>query len=134
MSAGILHRHHKTLLAISTEVNTDQTGDTKEILPAHGDSANDTAQGFQVHFLLGQTGGATSPTSILKLQTSVNGTNWVDVVSSTQLTTDGVLTETKDISSPLLKYVRVVSELGGGTKPSHSGSASLVSNAGFKLV
>lgn len=129
-----LMRNMATLLAVTANnVNTDQSGSTYRIETSTDDGIHDTDQTYQVYFKLAQAGGASSPTTKLKLQTSPDKTNWVDVVESTQLTADGSKIEIKDVAGgPLLTYVRAVSVLGGGTKPNHTCEIRLVSDGSFR--
>ncbi len=130
-----LHRNIAILLAVAATAE-DQTGSTYQVLPASEDAVQDGDHGIQVYFGLTQSGGATSPTAQAKLQTSLDKTNWIDVVSSTQLAADGSKYETKDATNaavPLLTYVRAVTVLAGGTKPSHTADVRLVASAPFRL-
>ncbi len=54
-------------------------------------------------------GGA--PTIDVKLQHTIDGTNWFDLVTFTQLTATG--SELKNITTPVLSQVRAVIDLGG---------------------
>jgi hypothetical protein len=130
-----LHRNITKLLGFAV-TNEDQVGSTYEVIPASEDSVQDGDHGFQVYFGLTQTGGATSPTTTAKLQTSLDKTNWIDVVTSTQLAADGAKFETKDgaqAAVPLLPFVRAVTVLAGGTKPNHTADIRLIASAPFRL-
>ncbi len=130
-----LHRNIVQLL-LGASSSEDRTGSIFRILPPSDDAVSDGDQGFQVYFGLTQSGGATSPTSRAKLQTSVDKTNWIDVVLSTQLTADGAKFETLDsagAATPLLTFVRAVTVLGGGTKPAHTVDVRLLSTAPYRL-
>ncbi len=129
-----LMRNMATLLAVTgNAVSTDQTGSIYRIETSAEDGTKDTEQTYQVYFKLSQAGGATSPTTKVKLQTSPDKTSWVDVVESTQLTADGSKTELKDVSgAPLLPFVRAVTVLGGATKPNHTCEVRLVSDGSFR--
>ena len=81
-----------------------------------------------------QSGGASSPTSQIKIQTSPDNVNWVDNVESTQLTATGDKAETKSHATlPILRYVRAVTTLGGGTNPNHTSEVRIISNGPFRL-
>lgn len=54
-------------------------------------------------------GGA--PTVDVKIQHSIDGSNWFDLVAFTQLTAAG--SELKNITAPVLSQVRAVIDLGG---------------------
>ena len=127
------YKNMATLLAVSTAVATDQTGTTYRIETNSEDGIPDTEQDFQFYFYGSQSGGASSPTSQIKIQTSPDNENWADLVESTQLTADGDLAETKSHATlPLLKFVRAVTVLGGGTKPNHTCEVRIVSNGSFR--
>ena len=128
-----LFKSMATLLAVTTAVATDQTGNTYRIETAAEDGVKDHEQEFQFYFYGNQSGGASSPTSQIKIQTSPDNENWADLVESTQLTADGDLAETKSHATlPLLKFVRAVTVLGGGTKPNHTCEVRIVSNGSFR--
>ena len=127
------YKNMATLLAVSTAVATDQTGTTYRIETNSEDGIPDTEQDFQFYFYGSQSGGASSPTSQIKIQTSPDNENWADLVESTQLTADGDLAETKSHATlPLLKFVRAVTVLGGGTNPNHTCEVRIVSNGSFR--
>ena len=129
-----LHRNYFKLLSITTAANTDQSGPALRILPSSEDNLRDGDQSFQLLALVGQNGGATSPSSKVKLQTSFDKTNWIDVLESTPVTTNGSRVETKDTTpanTPLLTWIRAVSVLGGETKPNHTAEVWLVSDGPF---
>lgn len=130
-----LHRNTFKLLSVAgNAVNTNQNGTAYRIEPSAHDTTNDTDQTFMLSLILGQTGGASSPTSKVKLQTSMDKLNWVDVLESTQLTADGSKAENKDANpagTPLLKWVRAVTVLGGTTLPNHTAEVWLTSDAPF---
>ena len=128
-----LMKHMATLLAITAAVATEQTGHTFRIETNAEDGVRDHEQEFQVYFYGNQTGGASSPTSQILLQTSPDNTIWYDVVQSTELTATGEKAETRDVGgAPLLKFVRAKTALGGGTAPSHTCEVRLVSNGSFR--
>ena len=117
---------------MSQDANTAQTGATYRILADQIDEVENPQQGFRVYFRNVQSGGATSPVSQVKLQTSYDGTNFFDVVSSTQLTADSNKAELADIVV-IGPYVRAVTVVGGATAPNHRAACLLVSNARFAL-
>lgn len=126
----------ETLINVTTETSSPQTGTSYKVKGYGGDDTPEYAQTIQVYFKTTQSGGATSPTVQAKLQTSMDNTNWIDLVSSTQLTADSTKVETKDhstTSTPLCKYVRVITALGGGTAPNHTVTAYLISDGPLKL-
>ncbi len=123
-----VYKFKKPLLMVTVAVDTPEEGDTKVML----EGAEDGELAFKVWFDLTQAGGATSPTVKAALQTSHDGTKWATVVESTQLTADGSLSEWK-VATDLGPFVRVVTILGGATKPDHTASAYLMSHSPFKL-
>ena len=128
-----LYRHISTLLSQTEAANTAKTGSSFVIIADESDGVNDTQQSFKAFFDVTQSGGATSPTTDVHLQTSHDGTNWVNVVSATQLTADGAVHEFKDVSA-IGPFVRAVSSLGGGTAPNHTVTVKLASNGPFRLL
>ena len=127
-----LHRHTRALLAVTTAVATGQIGSTYVVLPVEGDRVRDHEQSFRVFFDASQQGGATAPTTDVRLETSHDQQNWVNVASATQLTQDGEVHEYKAVQA-LGPYVRAVTQLGGATKPNHTAVVVLASNAPFRL-
>ncbi len=121
-----------TLLDVSQATNTAQTGSTYLLLPVSGDSVPSTAQSLRVFFHATLSGGATSPTVDVRLQTSDDKTNWINVTSMTQLTAAIPRHEFVTVSA-LGPYVRAITELGGGTVPNHTAKVVLASNGGFAL-
>ena len=127
-----LHRHTRALLAVTTAVDSGQIGSTYVVLPAEGDRVRDNEQSYRVFLDATQEGGATAPTTDVRLETSHDKQNWVNVASATQLTQDGEIHEFKAVTA-LGPYVRAVTQLGGATKPNHTAVVVLVSNAPFRL-
>ena len=80
---------------------------------------------------LTQSGGASSPTSQILIQTSPDKDAWIDVAEGTQLTADGTKDEIKDPTLPLLRYVRAKTVVGGGTAPTHSAVVWIAANVGM---
>ena len=127
-----VHRHKALLLAVTPATDEDQVGSTYAVLPADGDRQGDSDQAFRVFLHGSQSGGATSPTTDIRLETSDDKTNWVVAASAAQMTQDGSIHEFKAVTA-LGPYVRAVTQLGGGTKPNHTASVVLVSNGPFRL-
>lgn len=128
-----VHRHKATLLEVADATATDQTGTSYAVVPADGDGVSDVGQTFRVFLVASQSGGATSPTTVVKLDTSPDGTTWIEAATSTQLTTDGNVAEFKSITA-LGPYVRARTLLAGGTPPNHTAKVVLVSNAPFRIL
>lgn len=128
----------ETVLGMTTGQNTTKTGDRVELETIHGDGINDVDQRFVIHFLTVQTGGASSPTTTPKVQHSVDGTNWIDLVTATAISADTAgapeVKDTTNITGPVFRYLRGVMTLGGGTAPTSSVVIKLVSNAAFRLM
>lgn len=129
----MLYRHHADLLDQSTDTNQGVVGNTYRVQPIDADHVKDTEQEYRVLLFAQQTGGATSPTTDVRLETSVDKARWVNVAAATQLTQDGSVTEIKSPTA-LGPFVRAVTQLGGGTKPNHKAKVTLLSNAPFKVV
>ena len=127
------HRHTATLLDVSEATATAQTGSTYSVVPADGDGQADSAQGFRAFLFATQSGGATSPTTDVKVETSPDGTNWIEVASITQLTADGSKGELDAITA-LGPNVRARTLLAGGTAPNHTAKVVLASNGPFRLL
>jgi len=84
-------------------------------------------------FYLDQSGGSSSPTSKLKIQTSVDAVYWADVVeSSTLTTTDSLCEESPEIA--IGPYVRSALVLSGGVAPTCTGYVCLICTAPLDLV
>ena len=128
-----LYKNMAVLLRVATAVSDDQVGDTYRVETSSEDGVHDHDQDYQFYFKATQSGGASSPTSQIKVQTSPDGENWVDLVESTELTAEGTKVETKSTTTlPLLKFVRAITSLGGGTKPHLACEVRLVSTAPFR--
>ena len=112
---------------------TAQTGSIYRITPSVLDDVQTPAQSFRVYFSNVQSGGATSPTSQIKLQSSYDKVTWFDVASSTQLTADSSRAELADITA-LGPYVRAITLVGGATAPNHKAEVRIVSNAPFTIT
>ncbi len=123
--------HKKPLLSVSADnVITEQTGEVFRVRTSENDEVSTDNQDFKVFFHTEQLGGLTNPTVQAHLQTSWDKVNWATVASSTQLTADGGNDEVKP-SQTVGPYVRVVTQLGGDTKPAHKVEAILLSNGRF---
>ena len=127
-----VYRHIVTLLEVTTGTDQAQTGSSYAVLPLDGDRQTDAQQGWRVFFDATQSGGATSPTTDVTLETSHDGTEWVKVVGATQLVADGEIHEFAAVNA-LGPYVRAVTAVGGGTAPTHTATVKLASNGPFRL-
>jgi len=127
-----IYRHVATLLEVTTGTDQAQTGSSYAVLPVDGDRMTDAQQGWRVFFDATQSGGATSPTTDVLLETSHDGTNWVEITRATQLTADGE-THNFAVVSALGPYVRASTLVAGGTAPTHTATVKLASNGPFRL-
>ncbi len=127
-----IFRHIQTLLSVTEETDLNQDGATYLVMPSDGDTVPDYAQSWRVFFDITQSGGDTSPTTDARVETSHDGANWVEVAKATQLTADGEIHEFIEVGA-LGPYVRAVTELAGGSNPSHTAVVKLASSAPFYL-
>jgi hypothetical protein len=86
-------------------------------------SMQDNSEGF-IATIVATTVGGTTPTFDFKLQHSDDGSNWYDLETFTQITTD--TTELKEISKNIMKNLRY-DVVVGGTTP----TADIVLNLNF---
>lgn len=131
-----LHRNSFKLLAVTGKgVNTDQQGRAYRIHPSDEDPRQDGDQAFQLHAVVSQEGGAGNPGTKVKLQTSIDKVHWVDVIETAKLSANGTVAVSKDTnaaSSTLLTWIRAVTVVVGTTKPNHTASVWLTSDASFR--
>ena len=122
-----LAKHQFKLLAV-VNATESTTGDVYDLNTIENTSEDEL---YFVAVHLTQSGGASSPTSKVILQTSPDNSTWIDLATSTQLTSDGTVDEIKDPTLPLFRYVRAKTVLGGDTAPTHSAVVFLASNVGM---
>lgn len=123
------------LQLIEVAVDTETEGDSYEIKGLDGDDESGEAQRFGVVFILSPTGGASSPVVNAKVQTSIDGANWIDWADATEVAAGSVGVEYVDNDDmPLLKYVRSIVTPSGGTAPDVTATIALVSNGRFKFT
>ncbi|MFH1466429.1 MAG: hypothetical protein ABIO70_18745 [Pseudomonadota bacterium] len=127
-----LFRNVHTLLSVAEATDEGVTGEKKRIVPNDGDGVPDNAQAFRVFFDLSQEGGADTPTTDAVLETSHDGTAWVQAAKATQLTTNADGHELVEAAA-LGPWVRARTTLGGGTPPDHKATVVLASSAPFRL-
>lgn len=124
-------------LLTTTAVVVTTTGSTYKILGSPRDDVSGAEQEFAFVFEGSQTGGASSPTADLKVQTSIDGSVWHDVCSATQMTSGApAVSEFKQGAEdvPLVcKYVRAKLTLAGGTNPTTTCSVNIISNGRFTI-
>ena len=114
----------------ATAHTTDQTG---SVYAAQYDALAGNNVDWAVGFVVTQDGGATSPTTDCTLQHSIDQATWIDVEGSTQLTANGTAKEITAITT-LGPFFRVVTKLGGGTKPTVTAKVVLMATCPFNLV
>lgn len=85
---------------------------------------SDNLEGFGAVFKASTVTG-TSPTYDMKIQHSHNGTDWFDLTTFTQVTTDG--SEYKAITGDVMEYIRYDLTV-GGTTPSAALELNFVFN------
>ncbi len=128
-----IYRHTKTLLSVTTATDQNQNGTIYAIIPRPGDGVSEADQRFRVFFDGVMTGGATSPTVDMRLVTSHDKTNWIVAASMTQLVGGGPERHEFVEVVALGPYVRVITIVNGGTKPTHTAVAVLASNSSFDI-
>ena len=126
-----IYRHIQPLINVTTPSNLAQTGTIYLILPMEG-IGDESDQDFRAFIDATQSGGASSPTTDVFIQTSGNGTNWINVANMTRLTATGEQHEFVSIGH-LGPYIRVISVLAGGTLPNHTVTVKLASDRSFRL-
>jgi len=127
---GNLFRSQATLLSETSGVTATVTG-TTYLLKPRADNVPDPQHVFQLQ--VNSTGASMSTASITpKLQTSWDGTNWIDAATGTAITADGSLSELKPTTANLGPYVRAVVTISGTA--TYTGTAFLVANAPFSLA
>lgn len=123
---------HDTLQSITSAVTVATTSAAKRLRSSKHDNTENVSQNFVVVFEIDASGG-TSPTVDAKLQTSYDGTNWIDVCSMTQLVGAGSRRQqvVADLVGP---WVRSIITPGGSAAPNTTGRIRLASSAGFSLA
>ena len=132
MGTNILCRNNVKVQEVTTAVTEATNGSSYLLIPGSGDGVSDGEQAFRAYFSLTVANG-TSPTLDAKLQTSWDGSTWVDVVSAKQLVGAGSGAETKDITAALGPYVRGVLTPGGTAAGDSTCDIRLLSTAPFSL-
>jgi hypothetical protein len=128
---GNFSRHKAILLSQTTGTAASVTGTAKRIKPAN-DEVPDYQQTFGVVFKTTGASMSSTPSITPSLETSWDGTNWTVIATGTALTADGTLTEQKAITGSVGPYVRAKATIGGTA--TFTGTATLISNAGFTLA
>ncbi len=125
---GNLFRSSKVIHTQTAGATATLNGSTHSLRPGN-DEIPDYQQDFAVVFKTVGTSMSSTPSITPKLQTSWNGTDWLDVVSGTALTADGQVIEQKAITTRLGPYVRAVATIAGTA--TYTGTVTLISNAHF---
>ena len=126
-------RHTFLILDDPGEHDGDAVGPEYRVVPSDLDDIDDAAQKWLVFVNATQSGGATSPTTDVIVETSFDdGGSWVEVAKATQLTGDGGAPELIELTA-LGPRIRASKVLGGGTKPNSSAVVRLASNGMFKV-
>lgn len=124
----MVYPHANSLLSLSAASTANQTGN-KYVIIARDERDPIYAA---VAITVSQSGGASSPTVSVIVESSADGTNWVELhkvdLSSTTTVTE---LEAADVVGP---YVRARSVLGGGTLPSHTFDAKLLTSEPIGLI
>ena len=127
-------RHNFKILDDSTPNDGDVVGNEHTVIPSDLDDVGDADQQWHVFVTATQSGGATSPTTDVIVETSFDGgTTWAEVASATQLAGDGGKPELIQLKA-LGPRLRATKKLGGGTKPNSTAVVLLASNGLFKAV
>ena len=127
-------RHSSLILDDSTPSDSDAVSNVHTLVPSDIDGLGDARQEWFFFVETNQSGGATSPTTDVYVETSFDGgTSWAKVAGATQLTGDGGKTELVEPTA-LGPHLRVTKKLGGGTKPSSSAVVRLASNGMYQLT
>ena len=102
------------------------------LAPIDGDEIDGQNQEFRAFFVVTTTGGASTPTADLIVQTSNDNVNWLTWVAATQVTTATTLVELKGATSlDCGRYVRAKLSLGGGTAFTTAAKLQILSNGRF---
>lgn len=127
-------RHTTKILDDSTPNADDVTGNEFTVIPSDIDDVNDADQKWHVLISATQSGGVTSPTTDVSVETSFDGgTTWVAVANATQLTGDGGTPELIELKA-LGPRIRASKKLGGATPPNSTAVVRLASNGLFKAA
>ncbi len=126
---GNLFRSSKIIHTQTAGATATLNGSTHALRPGN-DEIPDYQQDFAVVFKTVGASMSSTPSITPKLQTSWNGTDWIDAVAGTALTADGTLIEQKAITSTKLgPFVRAVATIAGTA--TYTGTVTLISNAHF---
>lgn len=124
-------RNRFEILLISEVASSGQTGRSHRIIPALN-SHSDTDISFHAFVHMHMTGGASSPTVTVHLETSPNGTLWCAVGQPVVFDTAGDVCKLVPLET-LCSYVRARIVLAGGTLPSYTGDVQLLASHPIKV-
>ena len=129
---GNLHRSSALILNQTAAATATFNGASTALRPGN-DSIPDFQHEFAVVFTSTVANAASTPSLTVKLQTSWDGTTWLDVVAATAITADGTNSEYKSIAALKLgPFVRAVATISGTV--SYTGDVRLISNAHFTVA
>ncbi len=127
-------RHTTLILDDSTPNDGNVTSNEFTVVPSDIDDINDADQKWHALISATQSGGVTSPTTDVVVETSFDGgTTWFEVATATQLTGDGGKPELVELKA-LGPRIRASKKLAGGTKPNSTAVVLLASNGLFKAA
>jgi hypothetical protein len=128
-----LHRNNFKLLVLTTASDVGQLGAAYRIQPSADDAVSDRDQSFQLHAVLSMTASGGAQSVKVKLQTSLDKVNWLDVAETARLTDTRTEALTKDAPLGVLQtWVRAVTVVGGQVAPLHTATVWLTSDAPFR--
>lgn len=127
------YRSATKLLAVTVATNTTQTGTAFRLAP------QDPATGapvVKVSTVVSATGGASTPTAQVVLETSADGTTWLTAATGAARAADGqTYAEVLDPANGFVElYVRARLVLAGGTPPSATCQVEVVADRAFVLL
>lgn len=127
------YRPGTKLLQVLTGVNTDQTGPIYRLAP--GSDASDVIN-VKVFVTQNASGGASTPTHQVVIESSTDGVAWVTAITGTSRAADGTIyTEYLDGADLFLgPYIRAKLALGGGTKPTATCKVELISDRPLQVL
>lgn len=127
-----LFRYVHPLLKVPQAVASNEVGETFVIVPSDSDRTEDHQISFRAFIDATQSGGSSAPTVTVYLQTSHNGSSWVDAIVPIQLNADGTTNQFVAIQA-VGPFVRAKTVLGGNPKPNHTVMVALAADGAFRL-
>lgn len=132
MADGVFN-YSQQLYNVSAKT-ASENGEVYEIKPVRHTDIDQSELELKAWCVVTTTGGASSPTADLVIETSADAVNWYTWDSITQITT--ATTSTQFLSTTdkvFFRYVRARLALGGGTAPTTTARVLLCSNGKFTL-